>query len=112
MFRADFSYNFLGPQRPAWVDQLLSRESLATTGYFDAVEVEKNRAAQQRLPRRSFRRFVMDMGLMGVISTQLWHHIFLGGGLADLPAWSPALRISTSARKRIASVETAASTNE
>ena len=29
----------------------------------------------------------MDMGLMGVISTQLWHHLFLGGGLADIPIW-------------------------
>jgi asparagine synthase (glutamine-hydrolysing) len=29
----------------------------------------------------------MEMGLTGVITTQLWHHTFLGGGLADLPAW-------------------------
>jgi hypothetical protein len=28
------------------------------------------------------------MGLAGVVSTQLWHHLFLGGGLADLPEWS------------------------
>jgi asparagine synthase (glutamine-hydrolysing) len=32
---------------------------------------------------------ILDMGLTGVISTQLWHHTFLGGGLADLPAWQP-----------------------
>jgi hypothetical protein len=28
------------------------------------------------------------MGLMAVAGTQLWHHLFMGGGLADLPEWS------------------------
>jgi hypothetical protein len=23
------------------------------------------------------------------VTTQLWHHIFCGGGLCDLPEWSP-----------------------
>ena len=35
MFRASMSGTFLGPGRPAWVDQLLSPESLRATGYFD-----------------------------------------------------------------------------
>jgi hypothetical protein len=25
---------------------------------------------------------------MAVAGTQLWHHLFIGGGLADLPEWS------------------------
>jgi asparagine synthase (glutamine-hydrolysing) len=25
------------------------------------------------------------MGLTGVLSTQLWHHLYMGGGLCDLP---------------------------
>lgn len=29
---------------------------------------------------------------MGVISTQLWHHTWCGGGLADLPVWEPPVR--------------------
>ena len=29
------------------------------------------------------------MGLTCVVSTQLWHHIYCGGGLCDLPTWSP-----------------------
>jgi asparagine synthase (glutamine-hydrolysing) len=29
----------------------------------------------------------MDLSLTCVISTQLWHHIYLGGGLCDLPTW-------------------------
>jgi asparagine synthase (glutamine-hydrolysing) len=28
------------------------------------------------------------MGLAGVISTQLWHHLYFGGGLCELPAQS------------------------
>jgi len=109
MFRADFSYNFLGPNRPAWVDQLLSPESLHATGYFNSEEVRKNRAAQLHLPRISFRRFVMDMGLMGVISTQLWHHTFMGGGLADLPAWSPRQQVGQSLAHDQSRVESARS---
>jgi len=31
------------------------------------------------------------MGLMAVAGTQLWHHLFMGGGLADLPEWSAVL---------------------
>ena len=27
------------------------------------------------------------MGLVGVLGTQLWHHTFLDGSLADLPSW-------------------------
>ncbi len=29
------------------------------------------------------------MGLTSVVATQLWHHIYCGGGLCDLPTWSP-----------------------
>jgi hypothetical protein len=32
----------------------------------------------------------VEMGLTAVVATQLWHHRFMGGGLADLPEWSSA----------------------
>ncbi len=86
MFRANFSGTFLDPNRPEWVDQLLSDESLRATGYFDPEGVRQARD-QQRASRRSFKRFVLDMGLTGAVATQLWHHTFFGGGLADLPTW-------------------------
>lgn len=89
MFRADFSGTFLCDDRPAWVDQLLSPESLNATGLFDPVAVQQVRQIQKQRSRVSFQRFCLDMGLTGVISTQLWHHTFCGGGLADLPQWSP-----------------------
>ena len=36
----------------------------------------------------SLPRLSVEMGLMAVVATQLWHHLFMGGGLADLPEWS------------------------
>jgi asparagine synthase (glutamine-hydrolysing) len=89
MFRAYLSGTFLTDDRPEWVDQLLSRESLRATGYFDAAGVQRAREVQRTRPRMSFQRFVLDMGLAGVIATQLWHHIYCGGRLADLPTWGP-----------------------
>jgi asparagine synthase (glutamine-hydrolysing) len=89
MFRAHWSETFLGPDRPAWVDQLLSPESLARTGYFGAAGVARSRARLPELRRLSFKRLIHDAGLTSVISTQLWHHLYCGGGLCELPAWSP-----------------------
>ena len=76
------------PGHPAWVDQLLSPESLRKTGYFDPEMVKRERMKQQALPRVTARRFVMDIALTCVVATQLWHHLFFGG-LCDLPTWTP-----------------------
>ncbi len=89
MFRANLGQGFIGPDRPRWVDQLLSPEALKTTGFFDHQMVEWARQLQQRKPKASLQRFALDMGLMGVISTQLWHHTYCGGGLCELPSWTP-----------------------
>ncbi len=96
MFRATMSRAFLRDSRPAWVDQLLSRESLNATGYFDPAKVQRAREIQKHKSRYSMHRFSLDFGLIGVLSTQLWHHIFCGGGLADLDSWRPASSISRS----------------
>ena len=92
MFRACMSGTFLGPDRPPWVDQLLSDESLRATGYFDPQAVARQRARQVRLPRITPARFVFDVALTCVVSTQLWHHLYCGGGLCDLPTWQPPTR--------------------
>jgi len=90
MFRASMAQTFLGRHRPAWVDQLLSPESLRATGYFTPELVDRERWRQTTIPRITARRFVFDVALTCVVSTQLWHHIYCGGGLCDLPSWSPA----------------------
>lgn len=88
MFRSRFSKTFLDRGHPVWVDQLLSAESLRKTGYFDPEMVKRERMKQLALPRITPRRFVMDIALTCVVSTQLWHHLFFGG-LCDLPTWTP-----------------------
>ncbi len=89
MFRATRSQAFLGPRRPAWVDQLLSPESLRATGYFDVTGTAAARRMLAERPALGLRRAFFDFALTAVISTQLWHHVFCKGGLADLPTWSP-----------------------
>ena len=98
MFRASRSEAFLDKSRPHWVDQLLSRESLEATGYFDPEGVARERATLVRYPRITPKRIIMDLSLTCVVATQLWHHTYFGGGLCDLPAWAPApLRLPTPA---------------
>ncbi len=90
MFRASRSEAFFDSARPHWVDQLLSRESLEKSGYFDAESVLRERQALAGRLRFTPRRIIMDLSLTCVAATQLWHHTYLGGGLCDLPTWSPA----------------------
>lgn len=69
--------------RPAWVDELLSEPSLERTGYFDVRQVRA--ALRQPMASWAPRRGLEQAGLTGVVSTQLWHHLFLGGELCSLP---------------------------
>jgi asparagine synthase (glutamine-hydrolysing) len=84
MFRAPFDSFHLQPA-PPFVEQLLSEESLRRTGYFDAGAVTHWRHAFRTLWEHGAQRTSVEMGLVGVLSTQLWHHTFLDGSLADLP---------------------------
>ena len=47
------------------------------------------RPLQTVLPRITPQRIIFDVGLTCVVSTQLWHHIYCGGGLCELPVWAP-----------------------
>jgi asparagine synthase (glutamine-hydrolysing) len=86
MFRAPLdSFHLTGERAPRWIEQVLSRESLAKTGFFDADAVLQHR---ERLPSmwRGLKRTSVEMGLVAVTATQLWHHLFISGDLADLPS--------------------------
>jgi asparagine synthase (glutamine-hydrolysing) len=85
MFRAPFD-SFGLQEGPQYVGQLLSTESLRRTGYFRPEAVEYWRNTFQQLRRRSLQRASIEMGLVGVLATQLWHHTFIYGSLADLPS--------------------------
>lgn len=85
MFRAPFD-SFHDDNPPRFIDQLLSEESLRKTGYFDSAAVLHWRRAFKDMRQRSAQRVSVEMGLVGVVATQLWHHTYIDGTLADLPS--------------------------
>ncbi len=87
MFRAPLD-GFHTTTLPTFVDQLLSPESLKKTGYFDIAAIGHWRNAFRTMRVGSNQRTMVEMGLVGVVATQLWHHTYIDGTLAELPAWS------------------------
>jgi asparagine synthase (glutamine-hydrolysing) len=83
MFRVPFAESFL-ENAPPYVDQLMSEESLKKTGYFDVAAVRAFYEASLAGRVKTWQIF-SSMGMSGVLSTQLWHHQNLGGGLCELP---------------------------
>ena len=86
IFRAPLDSFHMHPE-PPFVAQLLSEESLRKTGYFDVSAVNRWRTDFRRMRAGSLPRLSVEAGLTAVVATQLWHHLFMGGGLADLPEW-------------------------
>jgi asparagine synthase (glutamine-hydrolysing) len=85
MFRAPFdSFHLEGA--PAFVEQLLGEESLRRTGYFDPVSVAHWRRRFRHLSTLGLKRISVEMGLVAVLATQLWHHTFVEGSLCELPS--------------------------
>jgi asparagine synthase (glutamine-hydrolysing) len=84
IFRAPLDSFHIDPE-PKFVTELLSEESLRRTGYFDVAAVHHWRKAYRELRAGSPPRLSIEMGLAAVVATQLWHHTFIDGSLADLP---------------------------
>jgi asparagine synthase (glutamine-hydrolysing) len=87
IFRAPLDSFHMDPE-PPFVAQLVSEDSLRRTGYFDVKEVTHWRKSFRDLRENSLPRLSVEMGLAAVVATQLWHHQFMGGGLADMPEWA------------------------
>ncbi|ODR99999.1 hypothetical protein AUC68_02540 [Methyloceanibacter methanicus] len=88
MFQAPLADSFL-VGAPAFVCELVSEESLKRTGYFDVDQVRRDCAlVSAEGSSRNLGRFY-SLGLGGVVATQLWHHVYLGGGLCSLPVDAP-----------------------
>ncbi|HEY1050694.1 MAG TPA: asparagine synthase (glutamine-hydrolyzing) [Prosthecobacter sp.] len=84
IFRAPLDSFHIDPE-PPFVADLLSEESLKRTGYFDVKAVTHWRKAFRQMKPGSLPRLSVEMGLVAVVATQLWHHTFIDGSLADLP---------------------------
>ncbi len=84
MFRAPLDSFFLR-QAPPFVDQLLSPQSLRKSGYFMPEAVEHYRRLVLELRPRSPYRTAVELGLVAVVATHMWHHTFIDDSLADLP---------------------------
>jgi len=84
IFRAPLDSFHMDPE-PPFVGQLLSEESLRRTGYFDVAAVQHWRKAFRQMRAGSLPRLSVEMGLVAVVATQLWHHTFIEGSLSDLP---------------------------
>ncbi len=87
IFRAPLDSFHMDPE-PPFVAQLLSPESLRKTGYFDVEEVRKWRKDYKLMRAGSLPRLSVEMGLAAVVSTQLWHHLYVDATLTDLPDWT------------------------
>jgi asparagine synthase (glutamine-hydrolysing) len=108
MFRAPFD-SFHREPPPAFVEQLLSEESLRKTGFFNPDSVRYWRAAFRRMRAGSAARATLEMGLVGVIGTQLWYHSFIDGSLTDLPSQSGQWRLNGKPLARTAAMKPAGS---
>ena len=84
IFRAPLDSFHMDPE-PKFVSELVSEESLRRTGYFDVREVQHWRKAFRKMRVGSPPRLSVEGGLAAVVATQLWHHTFIDGSLADLP---------------------------
>lgn len=89
IFRAPLDSFHIDPE-PKFVSELLSEESLRRTGYFEIAQVRHWRKAFRELRAGSLPRLSVEMGLAAVVATQLWHHTFIDGTLADLPTSAPS----------------------
>jgi asparagine synthase (glutamine-hydrolysing) len=87
MFRAPFAASLLnGSAR--YVAELISGESLKRASYFSPAAVDRVVHRLRRQSPLNPLRLFDEMSLCAVIGTQLWHHLFMGGGLCELPEWA------------------------
>jgi asparagine synthase (glutamine-hydrolysing) len=100
MFRAPLAETFLRDALP-FVRDLTSPESLARAGYFEVEAVRRDCDLVARGEGNKLGIFA-SLGLGGVVATQLWHHLYLGGGLCELPSLDYAPKAAAKAKLAVA----------
>ena len=85
---------------PPFVRQLMSPEALQT---HRLLRRRRRCGATTTLIARGQANKVgvfSSMGLSGVLATQLWHHLYMGGGLCELPEHAPRPQVERPPRRR------------
>ncbi len=85
-YRAPDAQAFFAPGAPGWIDEALSPEALAAVGLFAPAAVA-GLVRRGRAGRISGAR--EGQALVGILSTQLWHHAFLRAAEPGTPLAAP-----------------------
>jgi asparagine synthase (glutamine-hydrolysing) len=99
IFRAPLDSFHIEPE-PPFVGQLMSEESLRRTGYFNVEQVRHWRHAFRQLRPGSLERLSVEMGLVAVVATQLWHHLYINPDLAEIPSLTASGELAEKASLR------------
>jgi len=98
-FMAPFGTPFLHPEAPVEIRELLSEQQLREFGYFDPVRITRLRDALTAADGRRGLRSDLDRLRLGcamtlVVSTQLFHHLFIkrSGFRTPIKAWTAPIR--------------------
>lgn len=73
-YRAPDIPSFFHNHKPDYVNDLLSKDSILETGYFDERKVS---ILLRKIAAGKANGYKDNMSLMAILSTQMWHHIFI-----------------------------------
>lgn len=108
-YRAPDIPAFFSGNTPDYVNELLSESKLRNAGYFDPQKVQLLVKKARQGGAFAYRD---NMALVGILSTQIWHHHFVDGHAANtkttLQHGSNGLRANLSSSNRLATMDSAA----
>jgi asparagine synthase (glutamine-hydrolysing) len=90
-YRAPDVPAFFGEQEPEYVSELLSPDAILKTGVFDPRLVA---GLLKRCRSGKVTGFRENQALVAILSTQLWHHGFMEGASAGVPATQPDVHLT------------------
>lgn len=80
-YRAPDAQSFAGDGFPEYAEELLGRGRIASYGYFDP---EKVQHLVRKVERGAARNFRDNSAFIGILTTQVWHHLFIDRGRATM----------------------------
>jgi asparagine synthase (glutamine-hydrolysing) len=81
-YRAPDAPSFFGPNAPAWIGDYLSGDALRRVGIFSPLAVE---GLVKRCNAGRVTGYRENQAMIGILSTQLWHHHFIEKSISVAP---------------------------